>query len=362
MFLAQLIGYNQLERMMPMTRSSPSKLPPLRRPLVGHAARICESLMPRLAMTLAQIQALQLPCQYTVAEVGQERFEKELASKRETTRQILEKLVAHGYVQCIRVGSLLLYGAVRERAVVDVAAYYARQFSKEYGDQIPEVEAWKANPQTLAQGYEWSAFCKVMTWDESNLKHHIADMDANVQLTLACAHAGVNQELWMPEHVIKRLHKSLKVAYVGPDGKPYASQLRPDDWYIFSKQVGQGTVREKILLETDNGPQTQENRTTTNVKKRKRSWAHKFRAYHRFFADKHFKRLYGYDNAKVLILTTSERRMINLKRVCEESGGKGRYFFTHTQLFTPANIFNEAIYVRAGDAPGEQVGLFGKDG
>jgi hypothetical protein len=178
--------------------------------------------MLRLAMTLAQIQALHLPCQYTAEEVGQERFEKELASKRETTWQILEKLVAHGYVQCIRVGSLLLYGAVRERAVIDVAAYYARQFSREYGDQVPETVAWKADVQTLAQGYEFSAYSKVMTWDESNLKHHIADMDANVQLTLACECASVTQELWLPEHVIKRLHKGLKVAYVGPDGKPPA--------------------------------------------------------------------------------------------------------------------------------------------
>lgn len=341
-----------------MPRAKPDKLPPLRRPLIGHAARICESLMLRRGLTLAQIQALHVPCESTAEEVGQEQFEKERASKLETTRQILEKLVAHGYIRSIRVGTVLLYGAVHERAVVDVAAYYARQFRKQYGDQIPEDLAWKADAHTLRQGYEWSPYDKIMTWDESNLKHHIHDMEANVQLTLACERSGVTQELWWPEHVIKRLHKGLKVNYSGPDGKPYESQLRPDDWYIFSKRVGQEMQYARFLLEVDNGPQTQEIRTTINLKKRKRSWVHKFRAYHSFFEHKHFKRLYGYDNAKVLIVTNSQQRMENLKRVCEESGGRGRYFFTHTKAFTPANIFDQAIYVRAGDPPGTCVGLF----
>ena len=247
---------------------------------------------------------------------------------------------------------------MRARAVRDVAAYYARQFKPEDGDPVPKAVAWKVDAQTLAQGYEWSPYCKIMTWDESNIKHHIQDMDANVQLTLACERAGVTPELWLPEHVIKRLHKDLRVSYTGPDGKSYVSQLRPDDWYIFSKRTGQETKREKILLEVDNGSQTQRNHITTNSKKRKRTWSHKFRAYHKFFADGHFKKLYGYDNAKVLIVTASERRMWNLKRVCEESGGKGRYWFTHTDVFAPENIFERTIYVRAGDAPDESVGLF----
>ncbi|MCB0187639.1 MAG: hypothetical protein KDE31_25395, partial [Caldilineaceae bacterium] len=277
-------------------------------------------------------------------------------------RQIMEKLVSHKYVQCIRVGSLLLYGAVRERALTEVAAYYARQFRKEYGDQIPESLAWKTNAQTLAEGYEWSPYCKIMTWDESNLKHHIRDIDANVQLTLACARAGVIQELWWPEQIIKRLHKGLKVSYRGPDGKPYQSQLRPDDYYLFRKEVGQEIRREKLLIEVDNGTQTQINRSTKNLKKRKHSWAQKFPAYHQFFADKHFKRLYGYDNAKVVILTTSKRRMQHLKQVCEESGGKGRYWFTHTGVFTAERIFDQAIFVRAGDLPDQSVRLFSQEG
>ncbi|MCB0094123.1 MAG: hypothetical protein KDE46_00330 [Caldilineaceae bacterium] len=344
---------------MPQTKKS--KGPALRTPLVGHAARICESLMLCQALTVAQLQALHLPCEETVETVGEKAFEKHRRSKLETVRQIMEKLVTHGYVQRTRVSQEWLYGAVRERAVVDVAAYYQRQFQKEFGDQAPAELAWKADAQSLAQGYEWSPYCKIMTWGSSTLKHHIKDMDAHIVLTLACDLAGVTQELWLPEHIIKRLHKGLKVSYAGPDGNTYESQLRPDDWYIFSKQVGNELIREKFLLEVDNGSQVQSNVSTRNKKKQKRSMAHKFRAYH-CFMKRDFRRLYGFANAKIIILTSGERRMWNLKTLCEESGGKGRYWFTHKDLFTPANIFCQPIFVRAGDPEGEYVALFSNGG
>ncbi len=347
---------------MSQNSTARTKLPPLRRPLVGHAAVICESLMLRRAMTVAQIQALHLPCKYTVEEIGQEQFQKHLHSQLETTRQIMEKLVAHQYVQSIRVGSVLLYGAVRERAVRDVAAYYQRQLSKQYGAEIPEELRWKMDADALIQRMGWNPYDKIMQWkDDSNRKHHIKDITANVLYNLAGEISGVECEEWLPEQQVRRRHQELRVEYTGPDGKPYESQLVPDDWYVFRRQVGQMVRREKLFLEVDNGTQTEQNLTSTNSNKLRRSWAHKFRAFHAFFKHKHFKRLYGYDNAKVLILTSSEGRMWNLKQVCEESGGRGRYWFTHAHLFVPANIFEKPIYVRAGDSRGTYVRLFAQD-
>lgn len=108
-------------------------LPPLRIPLSGLAALICEGLIMRRAMTVAQVQAVYIPCTLTPDEIGPEAFAKQQKSKIEATRQILFKLYRHGYIRRTRLPTdgfgrnPWLYGAPTLKAVVEVAGYYQRQ-------------------------------------------------------------------------------------------------------------------------------------------------------------------------------------------------------------------------------------------
>jgi hypothetical protein len=165
------------------------------------------------------------------------------------------------------------------------------------------------------------------------IQHTLALNDTEIAFRKGCKALGYQITKWIGESAIKADYDRISVQH---DGKTETKAVQPDMYMAISAADELSEPTFHFLFEEDKG---------TEVRKQ---FSNKIPTYLAYFKSKECKARYGTNRLRVLVVTTSERRLANIKRYTEAAGGKSRFWFTtHAQL-DHANPFISEIWQIAG--------------
>lgn len=168
------------------------------------------------------------------------------------------------------------------------------------------------------------------------IEHDLAVNDVRLTFIEACkAVPGFSLEEWIPQSEFWS-HPD-KVAFTLPNGNKAMRFIRPDGFCIIAK----GDYRSRLLLELDraseDNPRIGREKILPGI------------AYIRSPA---YKKRFGFTSGRWLFITTSKRRLQNMKRQTELVAGKDArlFFFATIDTITPTSILTSPIWWRGGDS------------
>ena len=167
------------------------------------------------------------------------------------------------------------------------------------------------------------------------LDHLLLSNDVRVAATLAARQHGYTLTDWRDERTLRRDHHAEPITITAADGNAQQVTLIPDGFFLLETE----TANYHHFLEVDRATSTLQGGQAG-----KRDWARKVATYLAYFKSGAYQRRYQTQNLRILTVTTSQKRLQNLKEVTEEAGGKKRFWFTTADKITPASIFTEAIW------------------
>jgi hypothetical protein len=166
----------------------------------------------------------------------------------------------------------------------------------------------------------------------------------NVRIAILCAvrnTSNVTLTKWLDELTLKSTHSADKITLEGSEGSKYTAALIPDGY--FSLRVMSLHERPyNFFLEIDRATET-----GNSSDDQRRTWKRKIKLYLEYFRGEErsmYYARYGTYTGRVLTVTTSERRLANLKRWTEEVGGKQRFWFTTLEQTKPEAVLNAPIW------------------
>ena len=168
----------------------------------------------------------------------------------------------------------------------------------------------------------------------SQVVHDLAVNDFRLDVSEACArHPGCELERWVPEGEF--LAHPDTVTYARADGRQARRQVRPDGFFV----IRQGAYRSRLLLELD--------RATEDNPRFVRQKVLPGLAYLRSGA---YQRRSGFGSGRWLVVTTSERRLHNMKQATERVVEQGArvFWFTTSDRVTPETVLTSPIWHRGG--------------
>lgn len=171
------------------------------------------------------------------------------------------------------------------------------------------------------------------------LQHVLATNDVRVAITLAARENGWKIEKWVEERTLRSQAMRDYVTIQGPRGGKQKVAVIPDGYFILHL----GDRRGHHFLEIDRRTVTVE-----PTSEEQNSWRRKVRAYLAYYQSGKYSERYQTKSLRILTVTTGERRLSNLKRITEKSGGRSHFWFTTFDLATPENILTAPIWQVAG--------------
>lgn len=219
---------------------------------------------------------------------------------------------------------------LRLRLMTNAECSYRASLHTQTQGNLPFVYfLWKNGERYLVEhdGIEkidWNKWRKDIS--EFSLWHSTQVNDVRIATELSARRNGFTLETWVDEPTIKRTH----VRMVCPDGY-YVLVARGPRLFRFT-EIDRAT--ETGLYKNPNG----------------RDWADKIDKYQAFFRQGQFQKMYEAPNGSccVFTVTTSERRLANLKKITEDKGGKNRYWFTTMDKALTEDITTAPIWQIAG--------------
>lgn len=176
------------------------------------------------------------------------------------------------------------------------------------------------------------------------LRHQLAINGAYIAFSLAAPAVGWRLVDWTDDRILRKRHTE-RFPVTGPDGRTVETAVVPDAHFFFeAPDPDTGEVNHpQFFLECDLATEVVATRTLQRT-----SWQRKIRAYQAYFDSGASVSRYRTHRIRVLTVTTGATRLVNLKAVTEEEGGRSRYWFTTTDALTPATAFAEPIWHKAG--------------
>jgi len=182
------------------------------------------------------------------------------------------------------------------------------------------------------------------------LEHTLKINDFRVAITVAARRRGDEISEWIGEAELKALRERVD----DPRDRDKHPEKRrkipvaPDGYFVY-RRADRPERPGYFFLEVDMA-------TMAN-----RRWAAKIRGYIGYTSknaegDSPYSRRYNTHRLRVLTVTTSERRLRNLKATTERVGGKSRFWFTTFEHLTPEAILGP-VWAVAGRETGERVSL-----
>jgi hypothetical protein len=173
------------------------------------------------------------------------------------------------------------------------------------------------------------------------IEHLLATNDVRVTIQLSVRTHGLAVTCWVDDSSLRRQGTKDYVLIRTKEGSQQKVAIVPDGYFVLE------TEKHKYhqFLEVDMG-------TTTGIyaKTGKRDWARKVSAYLEYHRSGKYGERYGTQSMRVLTVTTSERRLANLRAVTEHVGGKGRFWFTTFAKVSSADALTDPIWNKAGSA------------
>jgi len=169
----------------------------------------------------------------------------------------------------------------------------------------------------------------------AQIAHDLGVNDFRLDVMDACAeNEDVSLEQWIPEGEFWA-HPD-RVEYRLASGQKARRLVRPDGFFVLRK----GKHHSRLLLEIDCA--TEDN---------PRFAREKVRPGVAYLRSEAYKQRFGYQSGRWLVVTTSERRLRNMKRQTEIAVGRDAqvFLFTTAAKVTPQSVLTAPIWLRGCD-------------
>jgi hypothetical protein len=177
------------------------------------------------------------------------------------------------------------------------------------------------------------------------LEHLILGNDVRVCITLAARKRNVQIVAWHDELILKSTHSADKLTITDHTGREYNNLVLVPDGFIHL-HVKQPLPHDFYhFLEIDRGTETGQ----SSVEGR-RTWERKILLYRAYYTSGAYARRYSTKGLRILTVVKSEKRLMHLKQITEQAGGKGRFWFTSVDLLSSAHILTLPIWQKAGSS------------
>ncbi len=173
------------------------------------------------------------------------------------------------------------------------------------------------------------------------LVHLLATNDVRVAITIAAQKHNFSIDTWLDDRTLKRRHMTDVVTLRGPQGGTQKAAVVPDGFFVLNTPSAMYHHCLEIDLATVTGLSSVPGR---------RDIARKIRAYLAYFQSGKYEQRYGTYKGRVLIVTTGEKRVANLKAITENVGGKQRFWLTTLARVQSNDVLTDPIWQKAGDA------------
>jgi hypothetical protein len=296
-------------RLKIMQRAPVDELPGFR--LTQRDREIVRAIYQHRALTTAQIEALFFP-----PSNGQGR-----APSATRCQHRLKLLYHHGFLMRDE-QPLKVLSAARKPLVYLLDQKGAALVAQMLGLDVEEID-WRPKDNQVSTLF---------------LDHLLATNNVRVAITIAARQKGYAIEIWLDDKTLKREMKDY-VMLTGPQGGQEKAAVVPDGYFALHA----GEYRYHHFLEIDL-------RTVVGEASKwgRRDWARKIKVYLAYHNGGQYQERYGTRSLRILTVTTGEKRLSNLKRITEKSGGRSRFWFTTFDLATSSKILTEPIWQVAG--------------
>jgi hypothetical protein len=190
----------------------------------------------------------------------------------------------------------------------------------------------------LAEDQGVAAFHRSDGVSDLFISHRLAVADVYVAVCSAAPTREYALDRWQGEDELKDTHSQDKeyVDLVGPNGGRIRFPFIPDGYF----RLGREQRQLSFFLELD--------RATTTVRAGKwnrRDMSRKYQAYMAYIESGRYEAKYGGRGVRILtVVQAGQRRLENLKRICEEAGGTWRFWFALAQDVTPEKVLDAPIW------------------
>jgi len=169
----------------------------------------------------------------------------------------------------------------------------------------------------------------------AQLAHDLAVNDFRLDVMEACKETSdFNLEQWIPEGEFWAYPD--RVEYRQANGQKAKRLIRPDGFFV----IKHGRHYSRLLLEidcaTEDNPRFAREKVLPGVA---------------YLRSREYKQRFGFQSGRWLVVTTSERRMHNLKQQTEIAADKDAqvFLFTTADKVTRQSVLNDPIWLRGGD-------------
>lgn len=180
---------------------------------------------------------------------------------------------------------------------------------------------------------------------QDSLEHALRVNDFRVAMNIACERTGAAKLAgeWIEEQILRDLKQRVKVPYPSDPDRHIDCPLVADGF--FGLEFGNG-LSQFFMLEMDLG-------TESNTR-----FALKVRAYKEYLESGKYRDIFEGKIFKVLVVTTSPRRMENLMKTARKAGDKTIFWFTEfSQYRQDGELFPEQLMAGIWRVPGDWFAL-----
>lgn len=175
------------------------------------------------------------------------------------------------------------------------------------------------------------------------LAHLMLTNDVRLAITIAAATSGVQLTEWIDDKSLKSPHMKDYVTLDGPQGGSRQVAVVPDGYFVLRT----ADAIHRHFLEIDRATVT-----ARYSKEGKRDWRHKVQAYLAYYRSGKYQARYGATGIRILTVTTGMRRLAHLKKLTEEAGGRGRFWFaTFSDLSVETALAAPIWYMATANEP-----------
>lgn len=206
----------------------------------------------------------------------------------------------------------------------------------------------KKGAQELAKLYHCEV--KALDWNKEerhtgylHLAHLLATQDIRIAMTRSAQVHGFVIGEWRDEKTLRRDHRDDRIqipaaTHPGDNAqgeRADTTHVIPDGFFVLETPKKRYHRFIEIDLSTVTGFAQVE---------RRRDWHRKIAAYLSYYRSGKYHARYHVKAMGVLTITTSEKRLENLKRITEEAGGRQRFAFCTFERIQDADILTDPIW------------------
>ncbi len=169
----------------------------------------------------------------------------------------------------------------------------------------------------------------------SQLEHDLAVNDLRITLMEASRMTpGFTLQEWIPQGEF--WSQPDKVSFTLPNGKAGVRYIRPDGYCVLQQRDYTSRLLFELDRATEDNPRFAREKVVPGIA---------------YLKSEAYKKRFGFASGRWLVITTSERRLLNMKRQAEVAAGNDakHFYFTTFAEISPTTVLTTPMWWRGGD-------------